>query len=48
MSKASLETYILPSQVAKHNGENDCWVSFHGKVCDLTQLLAQNRGIFIV
>lgn len=37
--------YYLESEVAKHNLENDCWVSVFGKVLDLTTLLANNAGV---
>jgi len=36
--------YYTPSEVAKHNDINDCWVSLLGKVFDLTQLIAENKG----
>jgi len=32
--------YYTPAEVAIHNKENDCWVSFLGKVYDLTPLIA--------
>lgn len=38
--------YFSATEVAKHNVEEDCWVSFLGKVFDLTPLLAQNKGSF--
>jgi cytochrome b involved in lipid metabolism len=36
--------YFLPSEVAIHNVESDCWVSLLGNVYDLTPLLAQHKG----
>jgi cytochrome b involved in lipid metabolism len=37
--------YITPATVAEHNTHTDCWVSFLGKVFDLTKLVAENEGI---
>lgn len=37
--------YITPATVAEHNTHTDCWVSFLGRVFDLTQLVAENEGI---
>lgn len=31
--------YYTPYEVAIHNSAEDCWVSFLGKVYDLTQLI---------
>ncbi|EAY19060.1 Cytochrome b5-like Heme/Steroid binding domain containing protein [Trichomonas vaginalis G3] len=36
--------WILPSEVALHNTSTDCWVSFLGKVWDLTKLIADNKN----
>jgi hypothetical protein len=41
---ASRLPYFLPSEVAQHNVEGDCWVSALGRVFDLTPLLAANPG----
>lgn len=30
--------YFLPTEVAVHNTEIDCWVSYHGEVYDLSDL----------
>jgi hypothetical protein len=40
------QTYFLPSEVAVHNVESDCWVSVLGKVFDITSLLAANKGTY--
>jgi hypothetical protein len=37
--------YITPATVAEHNTHTDCWVSFLGRVFDLTKLVAENEGI---
>ena len=37
--------YITPAEVAVHNTHTDCWVSFLGRVFDLTKLVAENEGI---
>lgn len=31
-------------QVAAHSSPDDCWVSFHGSVYDLTKLISENEG----
>eukprot|EP00052_Salpingoeca_macrocollata_P026688 m.249156 g.249156 ORF g.249156 m.249156 type:complete len:324 (+) comp22621_c0_seq1:3169-4140(+) len=36
--------YFTPAEVAEHNTETDLWVSFLGKVCDLTKLAAKHTG----
>ena len=38
-----LRRFYTPSEVARHNTHNDCWVSFFYGVYDLTKLLADNR-----
>ena len=35
--------YYTPAEVSMHNSKEDCWVSIHGKVFDLAQLLAANK-----
>jgi len=38
-------TYYTPREVAEHNSPNeDCWVSFLGRVYDITSLLKENLG----
>lgn len=36
--------FFTPAQVAAHNTAADLWVSFLGKVCDLTPLVKQHEG----
>ena len=36
--------YFTPAEVASHNKRTDCWVSFFGKVFDLTSLVAAYPG----
>ena len=37
--------YVSPlTQVAAHSSPDDCWVSFHGRVYDITKLVADNEG----
>ena len=38
------EVYILPAEVAIHNKTNDIWVSFLGKVYDLSSLVEEYDG----
>jgi len=37
-----LKRYYTSGDVAKHKSGHDCWVSYFGRVCDLTPLLAEN------
>ncbi|EKX41785.1 hypothetical protein GUITHDRAFT_88327 [Guillardia theta CCMP2712] len=38
-------TYFTPNEVASHNSsQNDCWVSFLGRVYNLTDLILENKG----
>lgn len=37
--------YYSSSEVAEHSVSADCWVSFFGKVYNLTDLIAENKGI---
>jgi Cytochrome b5-like Heme/Steroid binding domain len=34
-----------PEEVAVHNIAEDCWVSIFDKVYDVTELIAENRGV---
>ncbi|XP_040887787.1 cytochrome b5 domain-containing protein 1 [Toxotes jaculatrix] len=36
--------YFTPAEVAAHNTAGDLWVSFLGKVCDLTPLMSRHKG----
>mmetsp|Transcript_13959 Transcript_13959/g.16681 ORF Transcript_13959/g.16681 Transcript_13959/m.16681 type:complete len:213 (-) Transcript_13959:116-754(-) len=36
--------FFTASEVAQHNVEEDCWVSFFGKVYNLTKLAESNKG----
>ncbi|KAK2863514.1 hypothetical protein Q5P01_003047 [Channa striata] len=36
--------YFTPAEVSAHNTADDLWVSFLGKVCDLTPLMSQYKG----
>jgi len=38
--------YYSREEVAEHNVPNDCWVSFFGKVYDLTPLIEKHRGTY--
>ena len=42
MSRAK---YYTPSEVSAHNTSTDCWVSFLGKVYNLTTLCEEHSGI---
>uniref|UniRef100_UPI0037E71C49 cytochrome b5 domain-containing protein 1 n=1 Tax=Semicossyphus pulcher TaxID=241346 RepID=UPI0037E71C49 len=37
-------SYFTPAEVAAHNTAADLWVSFLGRVCDLTPLVEQHKG----
>lgn len=39
--------YYSREEVAEHNVPNDCWVSFFGKVYDLTPLIEKHRGLLV-
>ena len=41
---SSRPSYYTPSEVAAHNSETDCWVSYLGKVYDLTQFCKEHSG----
>ncbi|CAJ1048391.1 cytochrome b5 domain-containing protein 1 [Xyrichtys novacula] len=36
--------FFTPTEVSAHNTAADLWVSFLGKVCDLTPLMEQHKG----
>ena len=36
---------FTPEEVAVHNNADDCWVTVFDKVFDLTELIAENRGV---
>jgi cytochrome b involved in lipid metabolism len=37
-----MQRWFTPADVAQHNSASDCWVSFLGKVFDLTSLIHEN------
>merc|ERR1712216_90742 len=37
--------YYMPSEVAKHNTPEDCWLSWFGDIYDLSPVLEENKGI---
>ena len=39
--------YFTPTQVAAHNTHSDCWVSFLGRVYNLTPLCERHAGEYI-
>ena len=40
--------YFTPTQVAAHNTHSDCWVSFLGRVYNLTPLCERHAGDYTV
>lgn len=40
--------YFTPSEVAAHNTPEDCWVSYLGRVYDLTPLCAAHAGSILL
>jgi len=44
---ASKNSYFSKDEVALHNVQSDCWVSFFGKVYDLTSLVNENSGALV-
>ena len=38
--------YFTPNEVSLHNTIDDIWVSYLGKVYDLTPLIEEHKGIF--
>jgi len=45
--EAPTRNYYSPAEVAAHASPDDCWVSFHGFVYNLTPLIAANEGPLI-
>ena len=41
------QRYYTPAEVAAHNRADDLWVSFFGRVYDLTALVAENPGSLV-
>jgi cytochrome b involved in lipid metabolism len=39
--EAVIRRYYTPAEVAIHNRENDCWLSWLGKVYNLTELIGE-------
>lgn len=39
-----LQRFYTSADIVKHNSDHDCWVSFFGRVYDLTPLLAEYSG----
>jgi monoamine oxidase len=45
MDKSKPDTnYFSPAQIRKHNTEKDAWVSYKGKVYDITQWISKHPG----
>ncbi len=42
------QKYFTPAQVAAHNSPDDIWVSFLGKVYDLTPLIKKHAGLVVI
>lgn len=42
LMKQSVLRYFTPTEIASHNGMDDCWVSLLGRVYDITPLIAKN------
>uniref|UniRef100_A0A8C2X346 Cytochrome b5 domain-containing protein 1 n=1 Tax=Cyclopterus lumpus TaxID=8103 RepID=A0A8C2X346_CYCLU len=42
--RVSMRRYFTPAEVAAHNTAADLWLSFLGRVCDLTPLMEQHAG----
>jgi len=40
--------YISLSELEKHNKENDCWISLHGIVYDVTEFLKIHPGGYAI
>ena len=45
MTTLAATRFYLPSEVARHNTLDDCWISVLGKVFDLSKLLTQSKGL---
>ena len=43
-SHGTKRRYYTPAEVATHNKGKDCWVSIFGRVFELTDIIAKNRG----
>ena len=43
--RAIMPARYTPAEVAVHNTHTDCWVSFLGRVFDLTKLVSENEGV---
>lgn len=39
--------YYSSAEVVQHNVSSDCWVSYFGKVYDLTELVRENKGLLV-
>jgi len=39
--------YYSNSEVMTHNVQSDCWVSYFGRVYNLTRLIAENKGLLV-
>src|SRR4051794_3566825 len=39
--------YYSSEEVARHSVSSDCWVSYSGRVYDLTPLIAQYKGLLV-
>jgi hypothetical protein len=46
-AEAKRMPYYSADEVARHMVSSDCWVSFFGKVYDLTPLIAQHKGLSV-
>jgi len=44
-AKPSHRRYYMPSEVARHNIPEDCWLSWFGEVYDLSPVLEENKGV---
>lgn len=42
-SKEKRNRYITPREVSMHNRVNDCWVSFLGRVYDITAVVSKEE-----
>lgn len=41
------QRFFTPAEVAMHNNADDCWVSFFGKVVNLTSVIKSNKGYLV-
>ncbi|XP_041635021.1 cytochrome b5 domain-containing protein 1 [Cheilinus undulatus] len=44
MAEQHRPRFFTPAEVSAHNTDTDLWVSFLGKVCDLSPLMEQHKG----